>query len=179
MLRVVLILWVLGAVACGGDGLSDDPVRERAVEAVTTPGDVAPEAAVEVVVEAVEASEPEAPQADDAGVGDADVLAAVATRGDDGRWSFEVTVSHPDTGWEDYANGWDVVLPDGTVVKRRQRDAFTRPLGHPHVDEQPFTRSQSRLVIPEGVQRVTVRAHELKHGFGGKSVEVDLPPAVR
>lgn len=89
-------------------------------------------------------------------------------------WTFHVTISHPDTGWDDYADGWDVVLPDGTVVKPRPDDAFTRVLLHPHENEQPFTRSQSGIVIPAGIRMVTVRAHDMVHGFGGQVVQVDL-----
>lgn len=89
-------------------------------------------------------------------------------------WTFHVTVRHPDTGWDDYADGWDVVLPDGTVLKRNPDDPFTRLLLHPHETEQPFTRSQSGLVIPDGVTQVTVRAHDLVDGFGGVEVVVDL-----
>ena len=50
----------------------------------------------------------------------------------------------------------------------------TRLLVHPHVDERPFTRSQSGIVIPASVTSVTVRAHDLLDGFGGKEVVVDL-----
>ncbi|MBW1792004.1 MAG: hypothetical protein JRJ14_07040, partial [Deltaproteobacteria bacterium] len=45
-------------------------------------------------------------------------------------WTFSVTVSHPDTGWDDYSNGWDVVAPDGTVLKLNESDLFTRVLLH-------------------------------------------------
>jgi len=89
-------------------------------------------------------------------------------------WTFHVTVRHPDSGWDDYADGWDVVLPDGTVLKANPDDPFTRLLLHPHETEQPFTRSQSGLVIPEGITQVTVRAHDLVDGFGGVEVVVDL-----
>jgi len=89
-------------------------------------------------------------------------------------WTFSVTVSHPDTGWDDYADGWDVVTPDGTVIKNDPTDPFTRVLLHPHENEQPFTRGQSGLVIPEGVDQVLVRAHDLVDGFGGQQVTVDL-----
>jgi len=108
----------------------------------------------------------------------ADVEFVRAQQASDGTWTFYVTVRHPDTGWEDYANGWDVVLPDGTVVKQNPDDEFTRLLLHPHETEQPFTRSQSRLVIPEGVTTVTVRAHDLVDGWGGQVVVVDLTVAV-
>ncbi len=114
-------------------------------------------------------------RADPRSGGDADVVDATTVQADDGTWTFRVTVRHADRGWKDYADGWDVVLPDGTVVKRRASDAFTRVLGHPHVNEQPFTRSQSGLTIPDGVAQVTVRAHERPDGFGGQTQTVTLP----
>lgn len=105
---------------------------------------------------------------------DADVLFVTATETAVGLWTFSVTVAHPDTGWEDYADGWDVVLPDGTVAKANPDDPFTRLLLHPHQNEQPFTRSQSNIPIPAEITTVTVRAHDLVHGFGGQAVVVDL-----
>lgn len=104
----------------------------------------------------------------------ADVEQVRAVQHEDGTWTFHVTVRHPDTGWEDYANGWDVVTPDGTVLKVNPDDEFTRVLLHPHENEQPFTRSQSGLDIPEGITAVTVRAHDIVDGFGGQEVLVDL-----
>lgn len=107
--------------------------------------------------------------------GNADVVKVQARNTAPGVWSFSVTVIHPDTGWEDYADGWDVVLPDGTVVKPAANEDFTRTLWHPHVNEQPFTRSQGGVRIPAGVDQVTVRAHDKRDGFGGKTVDVKLP----
>jgi len=109
--------------------------------------------------------------------GMADVEFVKAVQSEDGAWRFSVTVSHPDTGWEDYADGWDVVTPDGRTLKRNPDDPFTRLLLHPHVGEQPFTRSQSGIRIPDGVTQVTVRAHSLTRGFGGREVVVDLTRA--
>jgi hypothetical protein len=111
------------------------------------------------------------------GAGNADVLRVRAVQAADGSWTFHVTVQHPDTGWEDYADGWDVVTPDGTVLKPDPDGPFTRLLLHPHVEEQPFTRSQSGIVIPESTTRVQVRAHDLADGFGGQEVTVDLTAA--
>ena len=54
-----------------------------------------------------------------------------------------VTLSHPDTGWDDYADGWRIETEDGTVIG-------TRELLHPHVDEQPFTRSLTVSDLPDG-----------------------------
>jgi hypothetical protein len=104
----------------------------------------------------------------------ADVTHVRAVRTGDGTWTFHVTVRHPDTGWEDYADGWDVVTPDGQVLKPDPGSPFTRELLHPHVDEQPFTRSQSGIEVPAGVTQVRVRAHDLVDGFGGREVNVDL-----
>jgi len=104
----------------------------------------------------------------------ADVIDVKAVLATDNTWTFHVTVWHPDTGWEDYADGWDVVLPDGTVVKPDPDSSFTRLLLHPHENEQPFTRSQSQIEIPQSVTLVTVRAHDLVDGFGGKEILVDL-----
>lgn len=99
--------------------------------------------------------------------GEADVVDAAATRQPDGTWTFAVTVSHADEGWEHYANRWDVVGPDGTVYGQRE-------LLHPHVDEQPFTRSLSGVVIPGDVARVVIRANDSVHGAGGREMEIDL-----
>jgi hypothetical protein len=45
---------------------------------------------------------------------------------------------------------------------------------HPHGDEQPFTRSQSKIKIPPDVTIIRVRAHDLVDGFGGEEVIVDI-----
>lgn len=105
---------------------------------------------------------------------DADVEFVHAVQTGVDTWTFHVTVRHPDTGWEDYADGWDVILPDNTIIKPDESAPFTRLLLHPHENEQPFTRSQSGIVIPSEVTTVTVRAHDLVDGFGGQTVTVDL-----
>lgn len=99
--------------------------------------------------------------------GEADVVAVETAQRDDGTWRFDVTVAHADEGWDHYADRWEVVAPDGTVLA-------TRVLAHPHVDEQPFTRSLSGIVIPEGVTSVIVRAGDSMHGLGGVEMTVDL-----
>lgn len=104
----------------------------------------------------------------------ADVLYVVARQESENSWQFTVTVEHPDTGWENYADGWDVVLPDGTVSKPDPESPFTRLLLHPHENEQPFTRSQGGVIIKPSVTEITVRAHDLVDGFGGRTVLVDL-----
>jgi hypothetical protein len=107
-------------------------------------------------------------------VANADVEYVRAVQASDGTWTFHVTVRHPDTGWEDYADGWDVLTPDGTILKPDSSSPFTRLLLHPHESEQPFTRSQSGILIPPDVTQVRVRAHDLVDGYGGREVMVDL-----
>lgn len=75
---------------------------------------------------------------------------------------FDVTLSHGDTGWDDYADGWRVELADGTILG-------TRVLGHPHVTEQPFTRS-SAITIPDGVGEVFIRASDNVGGWAEDAV---------
>ncbi|MEO1493091.1 MAG: hypothetical protein AAFV19_13135 [Pseudomonadota bacterium] len=98
--------------------------------------------------------------------GEADTIAATATQSG-GTWRFDVTVQHADTGWDHYADAWRVVGPDGTVYG-------TRTLYHPHVNEQPFTRSLSGVEIPSTVATVIVESHDSVHGWGGATVEVSL-----
>ena len=100
--------------------------------------------------------------------GEVDVLQVKVNRRGDNVYDFDVTVTHRDEGWNHYANKWDVVAPDGTILG-------TRTLHHPHVQEQPFTRSLSGVKIAEGIHRVTIRAHDSVHGYGGKVMIVDLP----
>ena len=100
--------------------------------------------------------------------GEADVVGVKATPAGDGTWRFDVSVRHADAGWDHYADKWDVVAPDGTVLG-------TRTLLHPHETEQPFTRSLSGVAIPEGITEVTVRAHDSVHGYGGVEMTYSLP----
>ena len=81
--------------------------------------------------------------------------------------TFFVTVKHQDQGWEHFANRWEVLTPDGELIA-------TRTLLHPHVNEQPFMRSLSHIKIPVGITNVVVRAHDSVHGYGGKTMNVEV-----
>lgn len=99
--------------------------------------------------------------------GEADITAATAQQDIRGAWTVSATILHADEGWEHYADRFDVLGPDGTVLG-------SRTLFHPHVDEQPFTRSLSSLSIPDDVDVITVRAHDSVHELGGETVEITL-----
>lgn len=99
--------------------------------------------------------------------GVADVVAVEKKQSSNGTWRFSVTVAHTDEGWNHYANSWQVLALDGTVLA-------TRVLAHPHVDEQPFTRSKSGVKILENIKKVIVRAGDLVHGYSGKEMRVSL-----
>jgi len=116
----------------------------------------------------------EASNSDELSLADANVTFVRAVSDGDNSWTFHVTVEHPDTGNSDYADGWDIITPENEVLKADPNDSFTRLLAHPHVNEQPFTRSQSGITIPDGVNGVFVRAHDLVHGWGGEMVFVDF-----
>ena len=92
---------------------------------------------------------------------------AVIPRGD-GHYRFQVTVRHADTGWEHYADRFEILDGQGNLLG-------TRVLHHPHVDEQPFTRSLDNVLIPDDLQSVTVRAHDSQHGYGGGTMTLKLP----
>jgi len=103
-----------------------------------------------------------------AAAGEADVVDVQVTKQDDGEFRFDVTVRHADEGWDHYADRWDVVGPDGAVLGSRE-------LLHPHVNEQPFTRSLTGVTIPGDVTDVTIRAHDNVHGLGGAELTVAIP----
>jgi hypothetical protein len=100
--------------------------------------------------------------------GEADVVAVEVTPEGGGAYRFDVTVRHADEGWDHYADAWQVLAPDGTVLG-------TRELLHPHETEQPFTRSLTGVAIPAGITEVTVRARDSVHGFGGAEMTVAIP----
>ena len=100
----------------------------------------------------------------------AQVVYVKASRGRDGLWRFDTTVRHLDQGWNHYADAWQVVDPaDGAMLAERV-------LLHPHDNEQPFTRSQSNIRIPNATTHVIVRARCNVHGFGGREIVVELKP---
>ena len=75
-----------------------------------------------------------------------------------------VTLAHPDTGWDHYADGWRIEDGDGNILG-------TRELLHPHVNEQPFTRSLTISDLPDG--DLFVRAKCSVDGWGEETVSLN------
>jgi hypothetical protein len=96
------------------------------------------------------------------------VVAVEAVRNGENRCDFQVTIRHADAGWDHYADRFEIVEGGGRILG-------TRILYHPHVNEQPFTRVLENVSIPPGIVRITVRAHDSRHGRGRRHVTLQLP----
>lgn len=84
-------------------------------------------------------------------------------------WSVHVTLEHPDTGWDHYADGWEVLDAEGNRLGYRE-------LMHPHVNEQPFTRSLNGLVFSDGTREIFIKPRCSVAGWAGEAVRVSLSP---
>jgi hypothetical protein len=100
--------------------------------------------------------------------GEADVVDVKVRRSAAGTYDFDITVKSVDKGWNHYADAFEILGPDGTVLGRRV-------LLHPHETEQPFTRDLYGVKIPAGVTHVTVRARHKPKGYDGATLRVALP----
>lgn len=99
---------------------------------------------------------------------DPPVVEKVAVGNSTSGWRFDVTLSHPDSGWDHYADGWRVLDMDGNELG-------LRVLAHPHVNEQPFTRSLGGLSLPQGTAQVQVQARCQVDGWNTQLTTVTLP----
>ena len=82
-------------------------------------------------------------------------------------WRIDVTMQHPDTGWDHFADAWEVLDADGNRLGIRK-------LMHPHMDEQPFTRSLMNVMVPDGTREVFIRSHCMVGGWSQDTVPVRL-----
>ena len=81
-------------------------------------------------------------------------------------WRFDVTLSHPDSGWDHYADGWRVLDVDGNELGMRV-------LAHPHENEQPFTRSLDGVKILDRITTVRIEARCNIDGWTGELTETE------
>ncbi len=82
--------------------------------------------------------------------------------------TFKVTLKHPDSGWKHYADHWRILDSFNTEIARRT-------LYHPHVDEQPFTRSLENVEIPDNISSIWVEAHDKVHGYSSDRFKLTIP----
>lgn len=94
------------------------------------------------------------------------IEAAKAVKSGSG-WRIDVTLSHPDSGWDHYADGWRVLDMSGTEVG-------IRVLAHPHEHEQPFTRSLRVLSLPQGSTQIQIESRCLVDGWATERFVIDL-----
>lgn len=97
-----------------------------------------------------------------------DVVDAEISAISEGVYRFEVTLSSPYDTPDRYADAWRVKDADGTVYGIRE-------LLHDHANEQPFTRSLDGVEIPEDVGSVVIEGRDLVNGWGGETLEVEVP----
>ncbi|MEH6674602.1 MULTISPECIES: hypothetical protein [unclassified Sulfitobacter] len=84
-----------------------------------------------------------------------------------GLYKFDVTISHGDTGWDHFSDAWRILDTDGNQLAIRE-------LIHPHVDEQPLTRSLSGIKLPAGTTEVGIQARETQSGWGKEIRKVQI-----
>jgi hypothetical protein len=97
-----------------------------------------------------------------------EIVAVGATPSGAGAYDFAVTISSPYDSAERYADGWRVLGPDGEVLGEME-------LLHDHASEQPFTRVQTGVEVPENTTEVLIEGRDLENGYGGKPFAVVLP----
>jgi len=83
----------------------------------------------------------------------------VIANGLENSYNFAVTINSDETGCDQYADWWEVIKADGTLVYRRI-------LFHSHPSEQPFTRLGGGVSILKD-DKVYIRAHLNNKGYGG------------
>jgi hypothetical protein len=153
----VLVMAVI-AIGCGGDassGPSSTQQSDAAGTTIATPPSTAPT--------------PSGPSSTVvAGDGCAHVIdATIEVEGTTA--TVSATVRSDDTGWEKYADAWEVRTVQGVVLGERA-------LTHPHDTEQPFTRSLGGVEVPLDVTTVIIAAHDSVFGWCGDTFTLELPP---
>ena len=117
-------------------------------------------------IPSAEPMEENTPTPSDLDLQEANVLDVRFERLDDNKVRFDVTLLHDDVGESpSFADSWQVEDLVGTVLGERI-------LAHSH-GTTPFTRSAT-IQIPEGMDMVVVRGHDMEHGFGGQAALVNM-----
>jgi hypothetical protein len=100
----------------------------------------------------------------------ANVVAVQFEKLDKDTYRFDVTLFHDDDGEApEYADWWQVDDLQGNELGRRV-------LLHAH-STAPFTRSQEIMIEPS-IRVVIIRGHDMRHGYGGQIMRVDMESGV-
>lgn len=98
---------------------------------------------------------------------DAKIIKASAELTSAQKFNITVTLEHADEGWDHFANAWRVYSKEGELIGERV-------LHHPHVKEQPFTRTLLGLSVPSNVKEVVIVAVCSTTGESKKSYTLKL-----
>jgi len=163
--RPLVAAWLGATIALGACGSDPAPLGFQA-QATSAPG--APEPTATTMANDEPASESE--NVENTPTKAAlfpDVLEA-ELQPDGDTWTASVTLSSPYDTPARHADAWRVLDESGAELG-------VRNLTHDHQNEQPFTRSLNDLVIPDGVQQVTIEGRDQISGWGGATVTLDVP----
>lgn len=79
-----------------------------------------------------------------------------------------VTIQHDDSGWDHFADGFEVQAPDGTRLGYRE-------LTRPNVGQRTQDVDMTGLKLPEGIGYVLIRTRCSLVGWAAEPVRLDLP----
>ncbi|CAN5575043.1 hypothetical protein BH24ACT5_BH24ACT5_03970 [soil metagenome] len=166
----VVVLGLAGSlVACGDDNQAATATTVPVVESSATEAPASSTATTSTATASTDTTSDDTAASGDSTAVDErfpEIVDGVATQDGD-TWTFDVTVSSPYDSPEQYADGWRVLGPDDEVYGEHT-------LTHDHATEQPFTRTQSGVTIPDDVDEVTIEGRDLLNGYGGRTMTFTL-----
>lgn len=83
-------------------------------------------------------------------------------------WTVRALIRHPDSGWDHYASGWQVLAPDGTVL------GFAE-ITHPHLEGEPIQEELTGITLPDGADHLMIRVRCTLDGWSARFFRLDLP----
>ena len=84
-------------------------------------------------------------------------------------WRVDVTLEHPDSGWDHYADGWEVLDADGNRLG--YRGCITRMS-----TSSPLPARSPISTCPTARAKIHIRAHCSVDGWGEETFRIDIEP---